>query len=197
MGTGEILTELIKFGIGAGLLTFLAKSLWAQFLSRDIESYKAKLQAQHSREIEELKADIRTVAFEHETRFARLHDERVRVIVELYKKLARTDVAFRLWIAPLSSGNDPLAGEKAAAAANDLFEYFDENQIYFDPKFCADTVTLRLAFRRAWANFGSGGKPDPKDWLETWEEFERVVPPLRAEIEEQIRKILGVSSTPK
>lgn len=81
--------------------------------------------------------------------------------------------------------------------ANDLFEFFDENQIYLDERLCGVMLKMRDAFLKAWANFGAGSrKPDPKEWVETWEMLGRDVPPLRSEIERQIRSILGVQHTP-
>jgi len=190
-------SELAKFGIGTGILGLIAKNLFSQFLSRDLEGYKAKLQAEHSREIERLKADIRTTAFEHETRFARLHDKRVQVIAELYKLLAQTATAFETWIAPLSLAPKPLAemAKDAANAANAFFEFFDQNQIYLDEKLCSLILQMREVFNRAWANFGAGfEKPRPKEWMETWEAFQRDIPPLRIEIERRVRALLGVKA---
>ena len=54
-------------GIGAFIiaaLTYLLRSIWGQMLSRDLEKFKT---------------DLRTAAFEQETRFARLHERRAAV----------------------------------------------------------------------------------------------------------------------
>src|SRR5947207_3354787 len=55
-----------------GLLTWLARSLFAHILSRDVERFKAKLELS---------------ALEHQVRFGRLHAKQATVISELYEKL--------------------------------------------------------------------------------------------------------------
>ncbi len=189
------LGEISKFTVVMAVLGFVARSLWSRVLSRDLEAYKAKLLAEHSQEIEHLKADIRAAAFESETRFVRLHDKRVKIIAELYKLLARTAVAFESWMAPLSFGTETMEEKARSAtdAANAFFAFFDENQIYLDVALCDLILRLRDAFRRAWADFGAGfNTPKGRQWVEVWQKFQSEIPPLRTEIEGRVRVMLGV-----
>ena len=193
VGYAEIFADVAKFAVGMAVIGFVARSVFSQFLSRDLERYKANLLAEHNREMERLKAEIRTNAFEHETRFARLHDKRLEVVAELYKLLVHTNVAFVTWIAPLSSASLTMEEKRKVAedAANSFFAFFDENQIYLDEELCALIVRLRDSFRLAWANFNI--KPCPTEWTKVWEQFQSEIPPLRIEIEKRVRIMLGVN----
>ncbi|HVS87554.1 MAG TPA: hypothetical protein VHF01_04965 [Candidatus Acidoferrum sp.] len=100
----EVLESIGKFAVVTGLLAWLTRSIVTQLLARDLEKYKLELTAAHSAEVERLKADLRAAAFEHETRFSQLHEERGKVIAELYKQLATVDTAFKTMLPTLSWG---------------------------------------------------------------------------------------------
>jgi hypothetical protein len=183
MNWQSIVETLGIVGIASGLLVYLLKALSSQLLSRDLEKYKA---------------DLRQLAFEHETRFGRLHEDRARVIAELYSKLASAHASVLGVIRPLQVGGEEkwqAEMRKAAEETNAFFAYFDKNRIYFDECLCELTQQLQEKFKRAWAAFTVFGDMKPasgKEWWETWCNFTKDVPPLRARIENEFRKMLGV-----
>ena len=80
---------LMVFG-GAGLqlgLAYLAKSLISQWLTKDIESYKAKVKAAGDLTVEQTKAALAMTALEHQVRYSKLHERRAEVPAELYRLL--------------------------------------------------------------------------------------------------------------
>ena len=171
-------------GIGAfviAALTYLLRSIWGQMLSRDLEKFKT---------------DLRTAAFEQETRFARLHERRAEVIAELYKRLARMNQRFESYLSPLQVGDEDAHSEKgkeAATCANDFFDYFNESRIYLDGPLCAEIAELGVKVRHAWVDFAV--PPDQrrgKRWLDVWNKFGQDIPPLRQSIERRFRDMLGV-----
>jgi len=123
----ELLLELGKFAVGSGVIGTFAWKLFDSLLARDLNSYKAQIDAQHARELEQFKAGIRSAAFEHEIRFSRLHEQRVRIIAKLYRLLNRASVAFEAWTAPLSSDGETYEekGKKASEAATALFTFLE------------------------------------------------------------------------
>ena len=54
---------------------------------------KHSVQSNRATSLEHLRADLRIQAFERETTFSRLHDKRVQVIEELYKRIATVSLA--------------------------------------------------------------------------------------------------------
>src|SRR4051812_19160277 len=81
---------LVAVGGNAALLlvlAFLGRSLLSVLLAKDVEEFKAKLQADSQTTMVKLQADLQQTAVEHEVRFSRLHEKRARVLAELYKLL--------------------------------------------------------------------------------------------------------------
>jgi hypothetical protein len=188
------------FAIGSGLLVWLFRSLISQALARDIEGHKVKLATEHSVAIEQLKADLRAAAFEHETRFARLHERRVEILAELYKKLAITEDSFGDVLHPVQWGSREDHNKRirdAQVGAIKFFEFFNENRVFLDEDVCDLIITLREKLRQISAAFAGafgyeGMTPDAKEWLETRKVFLAEVPPLRKQIDSRVRKMLGV-----
>lgn len=69
---------LIAFGGNAALLAvlgWLARSLGAQFLAKDLEARKAELSAAAATTSERFKHELALVAHEHQVRFSKLHEQ--------------------------------------------------------------------------------------------------------------------------
>ena len=122
----DLLQKLGTFAIASGLLLWAIKSLVSQSLARDIEKFKA---------------DLRSTSFEHETRFARLHETRAQIITELYKRLVQTEEAIRSLLLRDTGEDFPEVAddekiEKLHSATGkkiwDLERFFDEHRLYFD-----------------------------------------------------------------
>lgn len=192
----QVLESVGKFAIGTGLLVWLIRSIVTQLLARDIEKYKGQLNATHVAEIERLKADLHAASFEHE----RLHEERIKVIAELYRRLVRVEGALhQVAAAELSMISEedpdpkPIAELREALEASDSFgHYFEENRIYFDEALCTAIGTLIKRFRALWrqhalpesvhnhvVNDVAAMRPSLAD--------------LRGVIESRVRTMLGVS----
>jgi hypothetical protein len=191
--------SLLKFAIGTGVVGYIARSLFTQLLTRDVERYKAALTAAHSVEIERLKADLRAVAFEHETRFARLHERRIEIVSELYKKLAIAEDAFQDVLHPIQAGTSDDHNRrirKAGGQATEFFTFFNENRVFLDDRLCGLILTLKEKLRRISAEFAGAfdlmeGAPTGEQWSDAWKLFSTDVPPLRSEIERRVREMFG------
>ena len=84
------LTILSTTGIvGLVLLTLglLARSLYGQVLSRDLETHKANLIL----EAEKFRANIEKTAFEHHVRFESTHEKIAEIIGDLYKRMVKAN----------------------------------------------------------------------------------------------------------
>jgi hypothetical protein len=83
--------EVLKFLGGAAIVLaavgWLVRSLVSHFLSKDVESYKGRLQSQATIELERLRHSLRLIASEHEKQIHLLHERRAEVIGELYRRL--------------------------------------------------------------------------------------------------------------
>ena len=83
--------EVVKFLGGTALVLaavgWLVRSLIGHFLSKDVESFKHRLQSESTVELERLRHSLRLVASEHEKQIHLLQERRAEVIAELYARL--------------------------------------------------------------------------------------------------------------
>jgi hypothetical protein len=185
------------FMVASGALSWLAKILVSQSLSRDLAKFKVRLKAAHDKEIEQLKTDLKTAAFEHQTRFASLHEKRGRVIARLYSRLVAAEKDIGKLLEVEASQNEEYkrmfidAGKKAAI----LSTFFDDQRIYFDEELCKRMDALNSNLTQAWL-YGSPAAPaffgDEATIKAQLKKLKDEIPAVRREIEERIREILGV-----
>jgi len=72
----DVAKTLGSTAIACAAIIFIIRTFWSQLLSRDLDGFKAKLENRSTVEIERLRNDLKRVAFEHETRYAKLHEKR-------------------------------------------------------------------------------------------------------------------------
>lgn len=192
----EVLKTVGSAGVIVGVGAFFLRGIFQQLLSRDLEKFKADLAANHDIEIERLRNDLRIATSEHETRFTRLHDTRMRAIAGLYARLVRAHEAFAEYLSMFQFGGEPehaKKGEEAATCCNKLVEYFSEKRIYFEETICADIDEALVEFKRAWADmqaYPPGMPGRGQKWSETAKHFNEWFPRLRAKIEQQFRELM-------
>ncbi|MFQ5904134.1 MAG: hypothetical protein ACE5JO_10630 [Candidatus Binatia bacterium] len=157
-----------------------------------------------NRDIERFKAQLERTATEHQVRFTKLHETRAEVIAELYKRLAQAQRCFASLINPMQSVGEPPIEEKrksAQDAGNAFVTYFDENEIYLDPRLCQQIDEFNKQLRESFLTFFVYVLQDPKSripdhtkkWHEAWNKLNDDIPPIREEIANSFRQILGVS----
>ncbi len=195
-------TEIIKTvgtnAIFLAILGFVAKSIFNQFLSRDIENHKTKLQATHDIELEKLRFDLSKLASEHQIVFSKLHETRAEVIAKLYELLVEAEATY----AGLASD---YALTKKADISKDVFKdadqkwfelgyYFSRKKIYFDDVFCRRMSELLSAYI-------SGGllylslENDPKEKNASKDFLEKArneIPKIKQDMERDFRHFLGI-----
>jgi hypothetical protein len=73
------------------VLGFIGRSIIQRWIERDLDKYKAELELSNAKDLERLRADLQITAFEYQTRFASLHQERAKVLDKLYKLLSEVE----------------------------------------------------------------------------------------------------------
>lgn len=173
----DVLKYVITLLVGSGTIAWIVKQLFSQILSRDIEHFKANL---------------RTTALEHEIRFSRLHDRRVEVIAELYKRLARADTAFVALTKPLRVQGEsfPEQLRTASHCGKEFMDYLNENRVWLSDPLCQLLEALNNELRLTWVDITL--RPDrAQAWVDAWEKIEDRVPQVRRQIEQQMQEMLG------
>jgi len=170
---------------------FVAKSIFTQLLSRDIEKFKSNREI----ELERFRADLQKSAFEHQTRYQSLHVKRAEVIAELYSLLVQAEKDANSLANPFQFSGEPSQEEKSSQAwksGKALYEFFEKNRIYFKPEICERIATFLEGLNDALVDFNSvldalSHQYDPKErtkkWVEVWEKLTKELPPIKADIE--------------
>ena len=190
MSLPEILQNLGIFGLIVAGMAWLFRELFKQVLSRDLEKFKADLEKQ---------------AIEFRIRYERLHGERVEVIKEVYKKIARTYKSFHSLMNLLQLVGEPSQEEKGKEAsknANELVDYYEENRIFFEEKLAGDIDSLLAGFRDAWFKFEShrisksvgDHKESLNQWNLAWNQIQKEVPKVKKQLENKFRNILSIEN---
>lgn len=156
--------------------------------------------------IEKYVAELDRVSYEHEVVFSRLHERRVEVVADLYRKLVDAVNAFGSWVRPLQMGGEPSMKEKAelAAKAGEEFQTsFLRARIWLDEDLCERLDAFSGELHEAFVTFTTYDPDDPnthterlQSWKSAWDKVSQDVPPLRREIESRFREMLGVLGRP-
>jgi hypothetical protein len=182
------------------IIGFVAKSIFTQFMSRDIERVKSS----HEVELEKFKASLQQSALEHQVRYQSLHIKRAEVIAELYKLLVRAVQDVNSLASPFQGAGEPPQEEKQRTASQSgraLNDFFEQNRIYFKPESCNRIANFIWKLYKAIIDFtpvlndlANPHFPQKRveKWGKVWKELTEELPPIKTEIEQEFREILGL-----
>jgi hypothetical protein len=187
----DVAKTLGSTAIICAAIIFITKTFWSQLLARDLEGFKAKLENRNSVEIERLRSDLKRVAFEHETRYVKLHEKRAEILEELFKRLVRANEAF---VARFRAGH--FAGEpsiedqtvSAAKAANEFLDWFSQNRLFIDDPIADQIVAINKHFQELWFSLGP---VRPEDRQKATKEFFEKTPALIEDVRRRMLDLLA------
>jgi hypothetical protein len=202
----SLLTTLTTTGVVVGALAWVSRALASQWLSRNIEAYRATLAGEASRELERLRHDLQIAATEQTTTFAALHAKRSEVVATLYQHLVQAEETVENYIDPRRRSTDTDAAQLYASAFDslrELYRFFRRNRIYFSSELCEAVEKLfealhTPAWHMAYFNVVPSEHQEAREGEHSirkteWSRFRGAVPPVMAEIEVEFRRLLGVS----
>jgi hypothetical protein len=205
MDWNTVVTALTATSIGSAAFVFLAKALTNHLFSIDLERFKTALKGSHEKEIERLRSDLRMVAFEREIRFVKLHEKRLDIIAELYRRLSAANIAMSKLVSPMQFGGkeaEKQNHDRAADACQQFRDYYLQHRIYFDVGLCEHLDGLDAKFWQIFIHYYMYDSDDQevarerrKTQLEAWDQASEEVPPMLREIERSFRTLLGHEMT--
>jgi hypothetical protein len=201
----QVLSTIGSTAVIVGAAAFLTKSLINQFLTRDIEKFKARLKADADMEIEKLKNSLQMVALEHQVRFSRLHEKRAEVIADLYARLVDAEREGDHFVKVASWDDEK--GRESFRTTNqnllDLYYFVEKNGIYLPDSVCDLLTNFVLTIRSKaigmhyYARVESGMPNQTfieervKVIKEAYESFQYQIPAARKALQSEFRTILG------
>lgn len=196
-----IVKYLITPSVIFGILAYFTKSIISHFLSKDIESYKNKIETNAQLKLEEIKNELQIKALEHQIKFNRLHEKRAEIIAEFYQKFEETIFKAGVLVNPLELRGELSKEETLRNAKSEIWElrrFFQKNRIYLSEELCTRIETTINKIYKIIFDFGSKvvSREYDKDievWTSSWESItETEVPEARKALEVEFRNILGV-----
>ena len=192
-------TDIIKtIGTNAVFLAvvgFVAKSLFNQMLSRDVDKFRIELQATNDKELVKFRSELEKTAFEHQTRFTKLYDKRAEIIGNIYPLILDAE-AKCLSLAPtfLDIPEEKLISQ-AFEVTRDLRIYFDRNRLYLDTELCSDIDNLLKNLSTSSLKFQASKLKEYENnkeriWNEGYQEFINEVPKVKINLEKKFRELL-------
>lgn len=191
----EILELFKTLGTTSAIVTgtvWLARELFGQVLSKDLEKFKSSLEKE---------------AIKFKIRYEKLHIERAEVIKESYRRLATAYGNLHTLMCPgRFVGEPPLEenAKEAAEATNDLTAYYEGNRIFFEESLATEIDNLLKIFKNSWYNFHayqeSGDLKEPgsgQKRYEAWKEISEEGLRVKRLIEGKFRSILGIENHTK
>jgi hypothetical protein len=171
-----------------------------------LEQFKADLTRQNSVEVEKLRSQLSTTAAERHLRFSKLHERRAEVIAKTYELVTELHRAMLSYVNYAQTGatTDDERRKTATDAYNSLLKYFPPNAIFL-PKVTAQKVDeLRLLYMKNFIQFFYGVENEAtraaadhtKRWVEISDRVENLNATVVAELEVELRQLLGDDPTP-
>jgi hypothetical protein len=196
-----IVTEIATNVIVLGAAAFVLRGFFQQLLARDVEHFKARLQAENDQARLNREHEMQTRLFEYQTRFSLLHQRRSEAMIELYGMLTDTNEWIKHVADPVQMVSDEQLASQTVAAIekyNQLAGYFLKHRPYFDEDVCRRMDTVLEPLKRALhvANMVQRRNTVSENMLNLWQQasssLKTDLPPLIEEIERDFRQSLSV-----
>ncbi|MDA1062205.1 MAG: hypothetical protein O2895_04770 [Chloroflexi bacterium] len=194
----SFLAVLVGTPAAIGAAGYVAKRFVDGLFEAGTRRFEIQTQAFHDMELERLRVQLGMAAFEHQTRFARLHERRFDVLNETYVRLVAAHRAFHSLTAPLQLAGEPpeeVKAKEAADAGNEFIKYFEENRIWLPGEICDDIDGFARMLRNVGVDF-SMRKDLPEAWRQIRKAMTDDVPRLKRSIEERARTLIDPMPAP-
>ena len=206
----NIFESLGMFLIASGVLAFLIRSFFSHQLLKDIERFKAELQQKSQLEIEQFKSALELTAFEHQTRFIKLHEKRADIIGEMYGKIVDLYETASIFVRSFQSVNTTRKQEfrkELWHSADEFKSYFNKHRIYFNEDVCKVIESLNDKLSEACSALafisqeGAAVEISNENLFKLWDKgmtvLEKDAPNIKNALESEFRELLGVVQPPK
>ncbi len=147
------MNDIVKFLIGttgvSAILIFLGKYTLNFLRDIGIEKYKNEL----SKETYKFQSDLNKKMEKFKISYSNVFVEQIVIIKETYKRLIKAEKPLEYLLRPVKFG--PIKPEEEVAKevierANELFDYFDENELIFSEKSSETFNLIRKKYIEVW-----------------------------------------------
>ena len=189
MNWTELFTDIGIFGIIATAATYLIKLV----LDKRIRNFENELNLKS----EVFKAEISLDSYKKE----RLHEKRLLIISELYKKIVHLDLATKEMTAMFKPGGEDFQEkekeriDRTGEAYNEFLLHYRENEIYFNPDTCVLLNKMIIDYYDTLWDYSyehRTGFKNPKEYREIIEKVDKEIPVVLESLKSDFRGALKV-----
>ncbi|MEX2409833.1 MAG: hypothetical protein WD607_00440 [Candidatus Paceibacterota bacterium] len=185
----DLLAEIGVFAIIAGCATYLIK----YSLDKRLKNYEIELNSK----AENFKSELRLESYKQE----KLHENRLLIISELYKRIARLDIYAREMTTLFKFGGKDFDErekeriDRTGNAYNDLFTHYKEHEIYFNSETCELLNELTKEYYNTLFDYTyekNYNAKNPKDYREIANHVTEELPKVLESLRKDFRSKLSV-----
>jgi hypothetical protein len=201
----QFLLTLGGTAVAVAAVAWLARSIITHWLSKDVEVYKTRLQAESAVALERIRSELQILAARRNIEYSRIHEKRLEIIAELVSKISAFHERVSAYVSEVEWGGAPSKEERrklTAEAFADFNKYFIPRR-FFLPK---PTVQKVEAFRAGlyktsvdfmfYVEYPREHKTDLNKDVDVWTQASdytlKEAPKLIADLEDEFRNILGI-----
>ncbi|MCK4729853.1 MAG: hypothetical protein KAT28_00895 [Candidatus Aenigmarchaeota archaeon] len=133
-------------------------------------------------------------------RFSKLHENRAKIIAELYAKLVELEKQMKDLVSGSIINKDEKA-EETRKSCNRFIDFYAKNEIYFNKKISGSLYRINATFREIWNatptnDLNNAASPQQKQqWrVDANKKLYNEIPKLKEELKKEFHKILGVKN---
>jgi len=196
---------LSSSGVSGAAVYGFSKILFKSFLNKNLASHKAKLKEDSDLALTTINHELARINNEHSVRFSKLHDERAKIIKELYILLLASCKMIYMYPVIQKSMKDEEREKWLAECSkdfNNMTSFYMQNKLYFNKEFVAKFdplynyiigASLERSFMNKMLNDGLMSLEELKELHERYNENIIDVNVLLGDLEDEFRKLLGVN----
>ncbi len=201
----QIIAIIVTAPMIVALAGYIMREFFRQSLSRDIERYKADLQAAADQSKLRLENELQTSLFEFQTRFSTLHQKQAEAIGTVYGLVFDAFETMQSELSPLANVAEAPMEEnvdKARKACYTLAQYYTRHRIYLpeDVWQPLDEVVKKMTstFEKldAIPHLSNSPADDWNKWLGVWISLLKDLEPLLQTLERAFRQSLAPTIVP-
>lgn len=207
-------TIILALGSNVILLTvlgFLARSLFSQYLAKDLKQFETNLTQRTQLAAEELRHQLGMAAHEHHVRFSKLHERQAQIIEDVYARILDfEDASAALALANNDTPENLLefSLRRAEDSRSELAQYIRQHEILLPEDTIAQLHTILNRVNRLLSACsynlmdkkladvveGGGYFPEHKEaWSAVHQYLDHEAPLVRKSLESEFRKRLGAA----
>ena len=176
-------------------MTILASIGGAGVIILSLSNWLGKIWAERllSRESARLEKE----AFEHQLLFKRVYEKRAEILEQLYKLIVKLEKSLSDQLDPNSYTRSPETHDRMVKSNLEFERFYTDNKIYFSPYLCEllDDFSKNV-YNLMFKSTTEGWQKEDRELMELQEEnwviLNKKIIPLKQNIENEFRSILGV-----